>query len=92
MKNFLERRPSAFSGGWRQRVAIGRAIVRNPDMFLFDEPLSNLDVLIRHDTRLDITKFNAEIAHFFKIFNNFHQNKILLIFCYMISVNIKSTC
>ena len=50
----MDRRPAALSGGQRRRVAIGRAIVRNPDVFLFDEPLSNLDAALRHDTRVEI--------------------------------------
>jgi multiple sugar transport system ATP-binding protein len=44
---FLDRKPAALSGGQRQRVAMGRAIVRKPDVFLFDEPLSNLDAQLR---------------------------------------------
>ena len=43
---FLQRKPSQLSGGQRQRVAMGRAIVRRPDVFLFDEPLSNLDAIL----------------------------------------------
>ena len=45
----LNRKPKALSGGQRQRVALGRAIVRKPDVFLFDEPLSNLDAKMRAD-------------------------------------------
>ena len=56
MEHLLDRRPAALSGGQRQRVAIGRAIVRNPDVFLFDEPLSNLDAALRHETRVEISK------------------------------------
>ena len=55
MEHLLDRRPAALSGGQRQRVAIGRAIVRNPDVFLFDEPLSNLDAALRHDTRVAVS-------------------------------------
>ena len=50
----LSRRPDQMSGGERQRVAMGRAIVRKPRVFLFDEPLSNLDASLRGDIRLEI--------------------------------------
>ena len=62
MEHLLDRRPAALSGGQRQRVAIGRAIVRNPDVFLFDEPLSNLDAALRHDTRVEIAKLHSQLA------------------------------
>jgi len=61
MEHLLDRRPAALSGGQRQRVAIGRAIVRNPDVFLFDEPLSNLDAALRHDTRVEIAKLHDQL-------------------------------
>lgn len=61
MEHLLDRRPAALSGGQRQRVAIGRAIVRNPDVFLFDEPLSNLDAALRHDTRVEIAKLHHQL-------------------------------
>jgi len=62
MEHLLDRRPVALSGGQRQRVAIGRAIVRNPDVFLFDEPLSNLDAALRHDTRVEISKLHEKLG------------------------------
>ena len=62
MEHLLSRRPAALSGGQRQRVAIGRAIVRNPDVFLFDEPLSNLDAALRHETRVEIAKLHTQLA------------------------------
>ncbi len=62
MEHLLDRRPAALSGGQRQRVAIGRAIVRNPDVFLFDEPLSNLDAALRHDTRVEISKLHEKLG------------------------------
>lgn len=62
MEHLLERRPSALSGGQRQRVAIGRSIVRNPDVFLFDEPLSNLDAALRHDTRVEISRLHEKLG------------------------------
>ena len=58
---FLDRRPAALSGGQRQRVAIGRAIVRKPDLFLFDEPLSNLDAKLRGEMRLRIARLHQEL-------------------------------
>lgn len=62
MEHLLDRKPAALSGGQRQRVAIGRAIVRNPDVFLFDEPLSNLDAALRHDTRVEIAKLHNQLG------------------------------
>jgi multiple sugar transport system ATP-binding protein len=50
----LNKKPSQLSGGQRQRVAMGRSIVRNPKVFLFDEPLSNLDAKLRGATRREI--------------------------------------
>jgi multiple sugar transport system ATP-binding protein len=62
MEHLLDRRPAALSGGQRQRVAIGRAIVRDPEVFLFDEPLSNLDAALRHDTRVEIAKLHRQLG------------------------------
>ncbi|CAM2156311.1 maltose ABC transporter ATP binding subunit [Pararobbsia alpina] len=59
---FLKRKPAALSGGQRQRVAIGRAIVREPGVFLFDEPLSNLDAMLRSQTRVEIAKLHRQFA------------------------------
>ncbi|MBQ0943643.1 sn-glycerol-3-phosphate ABC transporter ATP-binding protein UgpC [Ideonella sp. 4Y16] len=57
----LERLPKALSGGQRQRVAIGRAIVRRPQVFLFDEPLSNLDAALRVQMRIELARLHAEM-------------------------------
>ena len=57
----LDRKPAAMSGGQRQRVAIGRSIVREPKVFLFDEPLSNLDAELRVQMRLEIAKLHNEL-------------------------------
>jgi lactose/L-arabinose transport system ATP-binding protein len=58
----LDRRPKELSGGQRQRVAIGRAIVRHPQVFLFDEPLSNLDAELRVHMRIEIARLHRELA------------------------------
>ncbi|TCP86154.1 MULTISPECIES: ABC transporter ATP-binding protein [unclassified Rhizobium] len=57
----MERRPAQLSGGQRQRVAMGRAIVRHPEVFLFDEPLSNLDAKLRTQMRTEIKKLHAKV-------------------------------
>ena len=57
----LDRKPSQLSGGQRQRVAIGRSIVREPEVFLFDEPLSNLDANLRVQMRIEITKLHQDL-------------------------------
>jgi lactose/L-arabinose transport system ATP-binding protein len=59
---YLQRKPKALSGGQRQRVAIGRAITRGPEVFLFDEPLSNLDAELRVDMRVEISKLHKELG------------------------------
>lgn len=62
LEPLLGRKPKALSGGQRQRVAIGRAIVRGPDVFLFDEPLSNLDAELRVEMRVEIARLHREIG------------------------------
>ena len=62
LEQYLKRKPAALSGGQRQRVAIGRAIVRGPEVFLFDEPLSNLDAELRVEMRVEIARLHKEIG------------------------------
>lgn len=62
LEPYLERKPAALSGGQRQRVAIGRAIVRGPEVFLFDEPLSNLDAELRVDMRVEIARLHKQMG------------------------------
>ncbi|MEM7311246.1 MAG: ABC transporter ATP-binding protein [Planctomycetota bacterium] len=58
----LDRKPRTLSGGQMQRVALGRAIVRRPDVFLFDEPLSNLDAKMRVEMRAEIARLHASLG------------------------------
>ena len=62
VENLLDRKPRQLSGGQRQRVAIGRSIIRNPKVFLFDEPLSNLDAALRVLMRLEITRLHKRLG------------------------------
>ena len=61
IENYLKRKPKQLSGGQRQRVAIGRAITRKPKVFLFDEPLSNLDAALRVQMRVELAKLHNEL-------------------------------
>jgi len=62
LSHLLQRKPRELSGGQRLRVAMGRASVRQPQVFLFDEPLSNLDAKLRAQTRLEIQKLHRELG------------------------------
>ncbi|EPX76082.1 ABC transporter ATP-binding protein [Salipiger mucosus] len=61
LEPYLDRLPKALSGGQRQRVAIGRSIVRDPKVYLFDEPLSNLDAALRVATRIEIAQLKEKM-------------------------------
>ncbi len=61
IEHLLQRKPKDLSGGQRQRVAIGRAIVRKPQVFLFDEPLSNLDASLRVQMRVELSRLHQEL-------------------------------
>ena len=61
LTEYLDRLPKALSGGQRQRVAIGRSIVRDPKVFLFDEPLSNLDAALRVQMRMEIAALSDSL-------------------------------
>ena len=62
IEEYLKRKPKALSGGQRQRVALGRTIVRNPKVFLLDEPLSNLDAKLRATMRSEIIKLHDQLG------------------------------
>ncbi|MFI8597159.1 ABC transporter ATP-binding protein [Rothia koreensis] len=62
LEDLLDSKPAAMSGGQRQRVSMGRAIVREPQVFLMDEPLSNLDARLRVSTRAQIASLQRELG------------------------------
>src|SRR5690606_34929612 len=62
LEKLLDRRPAALSGDQRQRVSIGRAMVRDPVAFLFDEPLSNLDAQLRSQMRMEIKSLHRRLG------------------------------
>ena len=65
IEDLLDRRPSQLSGGQAQRVAVARALVWNPDICLMDEPLSNLDALLRLQTRTELKRLHDDLGHTF---------------------------
>jgi ABC-type sugar transport system ATPase subunit len=62
LDQLLDRKPAQLSGGQRQRVAIGRALIRQPEVFLFDEPLSNLDAILRVQMRIELAKLHKTLG------------------------------
>ena len=63
LEALLNRKPRELSGGQRQRVAIGRALARKPKIFLFDEPLSNLDASLRAEMRVELAKLHSNLGN-----------------------------
>ncbi len=73
----LDRMPRQLSGGQRQRVAIGRSIIRNPKVFLFDEPLSNLDAALRVSMRLEIARLHRRLEDVAMIYVTHDQTEAM---------------
>jgi multiple sugar transport system ATP-binding protein len=62
IRHTLDRKPATASGGEQQRIAIGRALIRRPQLLLLDEPLTNLDAKLRHDTRAEFKRLHRELG------------------------------
>jgi multiple sugar transport system ATP-binding protein len=62
IRHTLDRKPTTASGGEQQRIAIGRALIRRPQLLLLDEPLTNLDAKLRHDTRAEFKRLHREFG------------------------------
>jgi multiple sugar transport system ATP-binding protein len=62
IRHTLQRKPATASGGEQQRIAIGRALIRRPSLLLLDEPLTNLDAKLRHDTRAEFKRLHRELG------------------------------
>ncbi|USG65516.1 ABC transporter ATP-binding protein [Brevibacillus ruminantium] len=65
LSDYLKRKPSQLSGGQRQRVALARAMVKKPEVFLMDEPLSNLDAKLRNQMRVELTSLHKQLGSTF---------------------------
>lgn len=65
LNSYLDRKPSQLSGGQRQRVALARAMVKKPQVFLMDEPLSNLDAKLRNQMRVELTSLHKQLGSTF---------------------------
>ena len=65
LEEYLNRKPNALSGGQRQRVALARAMVKKPEVFLMDEPLSNLDAKLRTQLRTDLIELHHKLGSTF---------------------------
>ncbi|MEM1287829.1 MAG: sn-glycerol-3-phosphate ABC transporter ATP-binding protein UgpC [Pseudomonadota bacterium] len=90
LDQYLDRLPRALSGGQRQRVAIGRSIVRDPKVYLFDEPLSNLDAALRVDTRIEIAQLKEDMPNSTMIYVTHDQVEAMTLASRIVVLNNKT--
>ncbi|MBB5516628.1 alpha-glucoside transport system ATP-binding protein [Rubricella aquisinus] len=90
LDSYLDRLPKALSGGQRQRVAIGRSIVRDPKVYLFDEPLSNLDAALRVDTRIEIAQLKEDMPNSTMIYVTHDQVEAMTLATRIVVLNNKT--